>query len=842
MPPNEPSALPRLGHAHRDDQVMDASWGAASAASADAHEQDELLIGVSRYERVRPPDDHDLAGAWRMIALSVGVALGIGAVLEGRSDHTLSRFQKAVSSGIGSVYVAGGLYEIIDPRWLPRMVREHPQRVLAAAVLPLAGVLCSGGRRSPLHTLAAASGGGSAIIYGRQTGTRYAAALAGIWLIRCVIRRPGAELGERPFVWWGLTMPLVYINDARIAATLASLAYNARSVDAILTAMASERAGYVELARRLDRELAGARPAILTALLEGRPDSVRRDRALKALGRVNEQRAALRAVRHRDAPSGLRAAVRRAAGILRHPSRLHAVTRDDLDAAVDRFSGAPQLPLARRALAAICEEQVRIYRRLEGERVDIRVEVPPHIEIVGVDRIALLAATVAGASSNAVRHAPNLREVVITATVADEQVVLAVFNDGVDSTRPLERGHGINTLNRQAKQLGATLEAWREGESFWLSLKLAPDSQQRMTLLSWEQTDGKFDQMLREFADVCAAMVYLGLAAPSVKPRWRTLLSAAPSAIIPVAVLIERRRSGRPGHWPMLAAAVASALNADPHRGVLSGYASAVLARHAVFDRPLVTLRLCFLNATGMGLSYLHDYRAIHAGQLFTLVGLPGAMLVALLPLKRALLRRDREIIGALSGAEIVNDLVIDLAGSHSSPDAIEELAYEGHVSPQLRERLLQSVTGIDNVVNELGSPYRRALRTVVGDVRDTVGRRVWPSPVSWSYDLTGLSDEDVLSNGLHRVPVRRQAIAAADLAVREALSHHRVDLSGDRPLSDVHVHVAGEKGELRLTVWPVARHSPADVQRLEDRAAAERLTIVSWTDEGRLTFAIVGS
>ena len=807
---------------------------------------------------VPPAADDDLAGVWRMAGLGVGVLLGCAAFQQAWGDRTLTRRQRLVAEVIAGAYVAAGAYTMLSPSWLADMVTHKRKMTLAATFAPLAATVFSGGRRSPLHTLAATAGGSSAVIYGHHTGRNVAIGASVLWSLQARLVRVPRDAPTPPAEWVYVVVPLDYLANARMSATLATLAYNARSIGSLLGKLTAEHDTLRIFAAGLDAQLADA-AKLLTGLLAngegGCGDASCRDFTLCALGRINEERAALEATLHIKTPPP----------VSRH-LRWARRARGMID------SSAPSLPLTTRSLADICaaqrtrwapviEQRVRGAQQAE-RRVLVDVKIDPGMEVSSADRIAVIAAAVSIGMANALRHAPQLTTIKITGQGdIDDTIVLVVANDGFDPERAWRPGRGLKTLRREVERLGGTLRPDVVGGWFELTVQLGarPPVGEGEQLLSWAQVEAKLDEVFATGVTVCAPMVWANLLARPARSHARAAVSAALTALVP-ALTIRRPILPKghrwppvtasraitlepPQHWPLLASAAVSAISTDPHRGALCRWTNAALGRHALHHRREHTAALVGLNLAGVAFSYRNRNadRVPMAVQMATLAMLPGALLLFFVPSAGRLRRRDREIVGALSSAETVNRIALEMLSEHSCLKAIDDLCGRPELDERDTTALRASRQRIAKAAGGLGDPLDRLVNTLIDDVCTVIGQRVWPAPITVQADLSKFKARAGDTSGLHRMPIRRTAIAVADLVAREAISHP-VKLTGKRCLEAINVAFGGGGGamsKIEVTVWPVLRKDDDAESRLRERARKTGASITTWTHDGRVTFVL---
>lgn len=785
--------------------------------------------------RVRPSRDRDLAGIWRLAGFSVGLVIGSAAVHEARQAGYLTRRQQLLAIAVAGTYAGAGVYATLRPDWLVEMVGRRPRRTLIAAAVPLAGTFVTGGQRTPLHTLAAACAGGSAMIYGRRTGHRVALAAMGAWTLgaRSVSIPAGADRPSAAWVY--LVMPLAYLANARTAATLASLAYNARSLDAMLQDLMAEREQIRRSAGQLGEELAAA-SVLLRATLSGSELDAERELALRALGRVHEAAAAVRATLGEPAL----------------PSR-PGVIEYAVDWLTSRgiYGRTRPLPPQRALASELCREQIAELDWLMPAGVSIAVseqDARPQdgapLEVVGAARIAVFSAAVASALVNAVRHSPRLTCLDVRVTARDGLGELTVENDG--DTRhpagPARLGKGLSGIAREAGHLGGTLTAEHlDGDRFRLTVCLPTrdSASSQGGLLRWEEIEAKLDNALAEATAMCGMMVWAGLFVRH-DVLWQNPLRTLPSAAIPFAEHVARR-DGRPRHWPLVAAAAVSAVNDDPHRGILCGWLGAALAHHGFHHPRPLTAGLTAVDLLGIAAAYrdLDVDRGRLSGQLATVAAAVSAMLTFTLPAVHRLRGHERNVVASLAMIETVDRVVLEMHSRHSCIDTIAELA--ARCDEPERSALETSAAAIRRVTTRRAESYQTMLAALVGEAGSVIGRRIWPAPISVTIDPAASAALDE-GGQLYRKQVRATVLAVADRVAREAIGYKAVRWTGERPVHGVELTVAPASratANIAFSVDPVHSSGAAGAERLCERITELGALVTDWTPEGRLTFVI---
>lgn len=771
---------------------------------------------------VEPPPDYDRAGVWRLGG-SVALLLGLAALNEARSDSTLPAFDRLVAAGFAGVYAAGGAYALTTPQWIARGVIVHPRWTLAAAFAPLAAEGVSGGARTPLHMLTAASAGASALVYGQRTGAR-AAQIAGLmWSVQARAAGTSRTRSGPPAAWVHLVLPLTFRIAARLTATFASLAYNARSLDATLRDLGQERTDMGGIAGQLDVALREADEKLRELLPDLGPEQ--RNLALRALGRLHEAHTTIRIALLQDQEQVVGRVRRR----VRQAFRSRRLGERDRP-----------VPARRQSLASICEEQCTALAELVPPGVAVELDVDAQLVVDGVDRIAVLAATVTAGVVNALRHAERLSAIAISAQRLDDgRMQLRIANDGVPDDAPQPQpGNGLGTIERQLARIDGTLVARAPGDGRFELLATLPartDQQESRPLLPWPRIEARVDELLGETTHLCAAMVAAQLAGQ--RPRRRDAARALLTLLPPAAYALEERR-GRRSPWPLVAAAVATGLARGPQRGLLCGWTNAALARHTRDSRPVQTEALVALNAIALAGSYVraHNRRPL-GGQLATLVVGPLATTRIVRRAIERLRTKESDVIATLSALETVHWIITDLVSRHGCLRPLKQLCGDPQLSNARSMELHPLVMRIANASRTYGEVSERPLSGLVGDVCTVIGRRVWPASLRVEVDLASIGDVDP---GLGRMRLRQTAIAVADTVAREMISRRPARFDGSRGVQRVEVHVAGQltSPTVEFRVRPVIRRDADSERRLCDRIEELGGDVVEWTD-GVLTFAV---
>jgi hypothetical protein len=614
-------------------------------------------------------------------------------------------------------------------------------------------------------------------------------------------------------------MPATYVINSIVCATLASVAYNARSLDRLLADLAREHHQLRKYSRRLDRRLIVAAKQVAITLEHPR-DRVEHRRALRALARINEERAALSI--GVGAPDSARPGRRRRSG----------------------RSQKAVVPVVMQPLDQLCRAEAGRYeRQLEG--INVVYDIEPGLAVRGHARIALVAATTSAAIGNALRHAPKMTALRIEGHQRDDSLVMRVENDGATrETAVAGLRSGLQVLRDAVGRIHGRLEAGPGGDDvFRLDLVLPPRSQedQANQLLAWEHVEAKIDRLIARSVAVTAGMVAAGVVTELRGSRLGTAVSGGLSLLVPAAEWwATRSRQGRPAEWPLVLAALVSAANTDPHRGILCGWANAAVVRHALaHHRPARSLRLLGLNAAGIAWAYRRADRTLLAGQLMTLAAAPLAVMWFVAPGIRSLRDYDRDVVGALSASETVNAIAMRLISDHSSLDAISLLCADMADDDPRKPALLEAAGSVRGAASRRG--LRRVLTGLLADVHAVVGRRVWPATISVTAALPldegdGMEREAVA--GLNTTQTRRATIAAADLVAREAVGRRPVRPDGSRPLSHIDVLAEPRGDGIALTFWPI-RRAAKNQERLRERLHDAGASLAEWTADGRLSILV---
>lgn len=214
-------------------------------------------------------------------------------------------------------------------------------------------------------------------------------------------------------------------------------------------------------------------------------------------------------------------------------------------------------------------------------------------------------------------------------------------------------------------------------------------------------------------------------------------------------------------------------------------------------------------------------------------------MLAFSLPAIDGLRRRERDVVGMLVAIESVDRIALEFHGDHSCVEPMRQLAARADVGNGTRTALKASINRIEDISASRAGDFENMLGGLVGEVCTVIGRRVWPAPISVDVDMRWLRDQE--AGELHRMRLRRAAIAVADVVAREAVSHTRVGLDGTRPVDHLYVRVEGVGGStsVQFAVRPVAHSGTEGEARLRERLGELNGALVRWTKDGELTVAL---
>jgi hypothetical protein len=752
--------------------------------------------------RVLPPPDRDRAGVWRVGGLGL-LTLGVGAAAQAyRNDgDRLTSSERTVAMGVGGAYGMVGLISAVDGRALAKPVLRHPQRALLSALGPLVAVPMTGGRNTPLPSLTATTVGMTAVVYGHRTGQRAAWHAATLWvtLAHGLPYRGSAPSRGRTYV----IQPVAFVVLARVAAALASVAYNARSLDAQLKGLAQQRAEsrrfFYAFTDRLD-EAAGL---LAEALVETPAGDVQK-LGWRALGRVHEARAVMR--------PALTAPERRARW---HRYRGHAPARLKQD------------------LTTLADDVLADVRDLLPVEVD--TSGVTSLIVVGAERIGIIGATIVAGVVNAVRHTEGLRSIHVSSELEHGDLLIHVDSHGAEPAAPLaELGDGLLSLRANARAVRGDIDPGVTPDgAFRLTLRLPPvqtEHDEELALLAWSDIEAKVISVLDEAVLFFTVMVWVALVGRSRSSATRSVASTVAVASTPVTHYLSRQVE-KFVHVPLMVSAFVSGATVESHHGALAGWTNAALSRHAVGQQhPWQTVALVTANLGGLTFPHLRGgVRGELTGQAATVAAGPVGILAVSLPAVRKLRQDELAEISTLATDEAVDRTVISFDGRHSSAKAIDDFTIK--LNDRGREPALrQSADAIRRTV----APHvatERLLAYIVGLFATTVGRRTWPGTVTTRFESRAVGQPDKLE----LMSLRRSVITVGDLIAREAVSHKRVLWNGDRPVSDVEVIAVASELDLTVTVFPVA-YRPADVDRVRARVLALDAIVLDWTEGGEIT------
>ena len=779
--------------------------------------------------RVYFESDRDLAGVYRLAVVVTGL-LAVPAGFQAWSDRSLPLHARFSTCAVAGAYVLGTVYARFSDRSKPPLwVRKHPLRTLAVCYLPFGATLATGGGRSPLYALAAATAGTASVVYGRRTGMVASVATGALWALQAKIYT--AAGGTQPSSTRRyIRVPLAFVAAAQIAGELSTVAFNARSLDNLLLDLRRERELFDDWGDALGNALADAATTLIGVVERNESPSVRRN-ALRALGRLFEEAGALRIA------EDLRTARTREPWWVR-------VRRGLSDSGIgDRID---QRKPWGRELYTLADERKRDWVRLFGD-IEVVNEVDRGMRIDDPELLAVAGATITAGIANALRHSPDLRNISIQGSPTEDgrSVELTILNDGASPpTAGHRRGSGLATLRDEVAGLRGELE-WKLDDDgrhrLWMQLPLQQTPESNPELFPWGSVIDRFEAAVSATEWVCLLMVAFELGPTLERDERRSWLAAAAAALGP-AVRVYYRKREAPTYVLLGVSVVATAIATGRQRGLLTGWVNINLVHHALHHRRRSSLFLAAANATALTFSYHREMRQClprwwqrdsglgPLGHQFavTISGILG-MILGVVPAVEGMRQDAHDVPAEIGAVEALHDIAADFHDHHPCTEPMETVRDRSTDLRTKREvdRALAAIRAVESI-----RPPKRGALKLVGDMATVIGRRVSPSDVAPKVEYANLS----------WVPTRRfrrYAVAVADLVGREAAGGSPPGWPVRRRRLDVRVSAVHNSGTLRLTVHPVG--SPTEKKRaeLEVRLLELSARLDDWTTAGSLTVSL---
>lgn len=788
------------------------------------------------------PSDRDTAGVWRLAAFTVAVGYGGVSLAQARTTPGLRPSQRVLAGLVGSCYMAGGLACLAKPPLLGETVAWHPTRTLGICFLPLAAAPATGGALTPLRALAAASAGSSAAIYGRRQGTQAASVAAGIWMLQARLA-PSPSGAGRHWAWTYFAVPLAYRSAVLPAANLATIALNARAIDAKLAGLSRERETFASYGEGLRNALSLAEDALNRALTVHWDDLELRDLGIRSLGRLHEGADSLYLagrVPELLRPSGVGAQFRALT------SRLRALvsTTPSLASFVEDIA----MPLRELATSRVHGFAIA----LDLAHVRVRNDISDEVELSGGLQLGVAGAAITAGISNALRHSRGLRHIAVRsaepARSGENAFRIIIEDDGASDARPFpdgDLGLGLRALETQASRVGGEVCCGSlPGGGFRLELKLpGPATASDPELQTWGRIFAKLDEALLYAMRSCGIMAWIGLSATCSKTPRRlrsTITNAAPPLLHQLLVWRDEPRSRRA--WPLLVGAAGATWMADgEQRGLLCAWMNVAMFRYAIHNPPPRTLLLLLPPVAGLAGAYrgegerllqLSSQVAITATGTLALVGL-------VLPKLSGLRQREAAITSALTSLEHLHRLAADFHYFHPSIRPIGELAAKSN-DAATRAALQMGLAAIEEAGTR--NPQHASVEALVHEIADVFKRRIWPVRLKSNPDRLSLRWGP--GQEAYRMQFRMHVLQVADLIAREAISRSGVNWMGRPRVTDITIEVSAMpgSGNIRLAVSPVRAAGADERGGLGEQLQRFNAELVDWSVSGRLTVALFPS
>lgn len=756
--------------------------------------------------------DEDVARVYRTVSIAT-LAYGAAAVVRAHTERDLGGRERTLAAATGCLYGVLGLYgTAVAPQQIAAWFQRRPRRTFMITGLPLALTPFTGGARTPLYRLASLGVACAAGIRGQRRDGQLQSLGAGI--LWCAIARARGEVRDPLRTY--LDIPLGFVLAARVSAAATQVAYDSRNLVDQLHELAQERESlnpYVqELTVALERMrgllvlAAGAEPA---AGIERRELS---QTALASLARLEERRGVL-------AVAAL------------HGFDLNAL----VGAASDGWSRrmrptSPQVQLAGPALAAVLGERAGCFDGLREGLAAPEIEIGPGVQVRGLQRLALLSATVIAGVGNIVRHAEDPARTRIVLERDGKTLRLQISDEGGPAaTAPNlhKRQSGLTHLREQIEAFGGTLDTQARPDGFTLSVVLPADSQPNEKEFWADQIRRLITASLEQAVRLAAIKSASGIAArAALALRARTSpaerasaldRSAAAQLVITAAgeaLWTLRRRGFRPLDSEavvLLASAAVAARTAEHGRNASSSWVNAYASRYAFSSRSpeparsrsraLAYLRTVLSTRSQQRAHALTALNAVAAlvgsrqqlpvrwrrlsGDLLSMSFGPTLIALAINPAQPRIRMLERAANERLSEMEAVHKLADSIHEFHPAASKIEDLAPlvgEQQLSRELTEGLERIEDAEGARTHPPGTPERldwpqpAAQRAPAGGepAADRLGdylaralaRRVWPATVVVSFDVATL--RFLRDASVVSAAFRREAMAAMDIVGRQ--------------------------------------------------------------------------
>jgi hypothetical protein len=760
----------------------------------------ELAIGFeSRYVRAGFRMDHDIGRVYRATSAATlaGGALAIGGALRRRG---LRRHERWVAGTTGVAYMGVGVIGVwASPSHVALWFQRRPRRALLASIAPLALLASSGGTRSPLSRLATIGVGTAAGVRERSGDGQLQALLAGaLWSATSYRAATKKSVAVRD----GAMMTLGFVLASRLAASAAQVAYDSRNLFDQLVDFTYEREDLEPYVSNLREVLQRIRASILEAFddepRDGVSDATLLDEAISSLGRLEERLGVL------EVAALSRIDLQRLVKNI-SPGWRPAGGRDTLTNTVAKDAHEMRMMLTQR---------IRVFTGLMPGAPPPLVLVDEDVEVRGLQRLALIGASVTAGATNAVRHAKDMTRLEVRLYRNGANLELEIVNDG--TAQPSGANHarqrsGLVHLSRQIEGFGdlaPTFAPLADG-GYRLHVTLPADSDASRVNFWTDEIREQIATGLAHGSVVAAAKSTLSAltardgtqraAGPGPGPGGavRRLARIGQVGLPAVAELLAKRGLLRRGHadGEAIVLALAAVLNhcaARERSGLSSTWVSAFASRYA-FNAPsewrgarpralaasvangrsqqrayaLAGLNVAVLLAAWprlRGSSWENDIASMTIG--------PALMGMIVNPAQPRTRRLDEAINEQLAEVEALYDLADSFHADHPAPPKIRELA-ELVGDERLSERLRVGLQELqDAEIALLHAPAaehepiraecpleRLGERIEEGSPRladSRAVRAIWPDPKSYYKPSIGIPDEARLGEYLARALARR--------------------------------------------------------------------------------------
>lgn len=729
----------------------------------------------SRLIRAGLRTDFDIGRAY--MVTSAATLVGAGSAIYGAIEgDDLCASERVLAGVTGATYAGLGVLGLVAaPSQIAFWFQRRPKRALVAASLPLPLVVVTGGVRSPLlrlGTVGVMAGasvraiGRDAQLHGVAAGLVYAAA--------CFVSPGPPQLRKSDVA----ATTVGFWLAGRIGGVASQVAYDSRNLFDQLVEFTYERRDLDTYAERLADSLTSTRQALLEAVRT--EPSARHDKdelfrmVVTSLGRLEERSGVLSVATSRrfSLPEVVRSMSPWPRG--------------------GRSTDQPSVaPVGSVTLEELLKARARLFTDLDDALPTPVVDVAPDVEVQGLPRLALIAATVTGATANAVRHTrADMSSLRVSVRQDEGWLVLTIVNDGAGEaarTAPQRSSSGLLHLEKKLADLrGQLLHGHAEGGQYIVEARLPGADTDRIEFWAAD-IRGQIESTITSgalLAAVKSTILALSARTGDHRSNRRPPTGVYAHALLPLlaeagVTRIPARLGGAFHAGVLMAAAAGNHYGARSGYGLTTTWVNGFAARYAfgtAEDRPKTATQhfavaLALLNAAA---AYpVRRSRRRAWPEAFASATL-GSLLVQWLvnPAQPRMTAIDIYATDRLDEVESLHELADSFDNEHAAEPKILEVA-EAVADPELRIRLLECLEDINVVERALEAPEDHApipaLRS--GEPLEWIGDRlkhqrspvrdhplinhIWPEPESYHTQSVGVPDEvrvgEYLANALSR-------------------------------------------------------------------------------------------